>query len=145
ARAALIDPAGLEGLLADLGAAKQRADAVRERSARWQQLLQDGFSDIASDIEFALRDRSRAVLHEAEATIGEGDPAKNWEEFEAWLRQRLAAGALGDYAIFVRRAKEVAAAVSEHFALAEADVIRVHEVAAPVELIKDFDVDSNFL
>jgi len=60
-------------------------------------------------------------------------------------RERLAAEALENYAIFVRRAKEVAAAVSEHFALAEADVIRVHEVAAPVELIKDFDVDSNFL
>jgi len=59
--------------------------------------------------------------------------------------REAAAEALENYAIFVRRAKEVAAAVSEHFALAEADVIRVHEVAAPVELIKDFDVDSNFL
>jgi Dynamin family len=144
-RAALIDPAGLDALIADLAAAKQRADALRERSARWQQLLQDGFSDIASDIDFDLRDRSRTVLHEAEATISEGDPAKNWEEFEAWLRQRLAAEALENYAMFVRRAKEVAAAVSEHFALAEADVIRVHEVAAPVELISEFDVDSKFV
>jgi hypothetical protein len=85
------------------------------------------------------------VLHEAEATISEGDPAKNWEEFEAWLRQRLAAEALENYAMFVRRAKDVAAAVSEHFALAEADVIRVQEVAAPVELIDRFAVDSNFV
>src|ERR1700759_2554139 len=144
-RAALIDPAALPALISELTAAKQRADALRERSAKWQQLLQDGFSDIASDIDFDLRDRARAVLHEAEATISEGDPAKNWEEFEAWLRQRLGAEGLENSAIFVRRAKEVAAAVSEHFALAEADVIRVHEVAAPVELIKDFDVDSNFL
>ena len=118
---------------------------MRERSARWQQLLQDGFSDIASDIDFDLRERSRTVLHEAEATISEGDPAKNWEEFEAWLRQRLAAEALENYAMFVRRAKEVAATVSEHFALAEADVIRVHEVAAPVELIGEFAVDSKFV
>ena len=124
--------------------AKQRADALRERSAKWQQLLQDGFSDIASDVDFDLRERSRTVLHEAEATISEGDPAKNWEEFEAWLRQRLAAEALENYAMFVRRAKEVAAAVSEHFALAEADVIRVREVAAPVELIGGFAVDSGF-
>lgn len=144
-RAALIDPEALDALIGELTAAKQRADALRERSARWQQLLQDGFSDIASDIDFDLRDRSRTVLHEAEATISEGDPAKNWEEFEAWLRQRLAAEALENYAIFVRRAKEVAATVSEHFALAEADVIRVHEVAAPVELIDQFAVDSDFL
>ena len=144
-RAALIDPEALDALIGELTAAKQRADALRERSAKWQQLLQDGFSDIASDIDFDLRDRSRTVLHEAEATISEGDPAKNWEEFEAWLRQRLAAEALENYAIFVRRAKEVAATVSEHFALAEADVIRVHEVAAPVELIDQFAVDSDFL
>ncbi len=144
-RAALIDPAALPALISELTAAKQRADGLRERSARWQQLLQDGFSDIASDIDFDLRDRSRAVLHEAEATISEGDPAKNWDEFEAWLRQRLAAEALENYAMFVRRAKEVAAAVSEHFALAEADVIRVREVAAPVDLIGEFAVDSKFL
>lgn len=144
-RAALIAPEALDALIGELTAAKGRADALRERSARWQQLLQDGFSDIASDIDFDLRDRSRTVLHEAEATISEGDPAKNWEEFEAWLRQRLAAEALENYAIFVRRAKEVAATVNEHFALAEADVIRVHEVAAPVELIDQFAVDSDFL
>jgi hypothetical protein len=144
-RAALVDPAGLDALIGELAEAKQRADALRERSAKWQQLLQDGFSDIASDIDFDLRDRSRSVLHEAEATISEGDPAKNWEEFEAWLRQRLAAEALENYALFVRRAKEVAAAVSEHFAVAEADVIRVREVSAPVELIDEFTVDSKFV
>ena len=143
-RAALIDPEAVDALIGELTTAKQRADALRERSAKWQQLLQDGFSDIASDIDFDLRERSRTVLHEAEATISEGDPAKNWEEFEAWLRQRLAAEALENYAMFVRRAKEVAATVSEHFAVAEADVIGVREVAAPVELIDRFAVDSKF-
>ncbi len=144
-RAALIDPEAADALVGELTAARQRADALRERSAKWQQLLQDGFSDIASDVDFDLRERSRTVLHEAEATISEGDPAKNWEEFEAWLRQRLAGEALENYAMFVRRAKEVAAIISEHFALAEVHVIRVREVAAPVELIGGFAVDSGFV
>jgi len=139
-RAALIGPQAADALIGELAAAKQRADALRERSAKWQQLLQDGFSDIASDVDFDLRERSRTVLHEAEAAISEGDPAKNWEEFEAWLRQRLAAEALENYAMFVRRAREVAAAVSEHFAFAEADVIGVREVA-----IGRFTVDSGFV
>jgi len=52
---------------------------------------------------------------------------------------------LENYAMFVRRAKEVAATVSEHFAFAEADVIGVREVAAPVELIGRFAVDSEFV
>jgi len=144
-RAALIDPEAADALIGELTTAKQRADSLRERSAKWQQLLQDGFSDIASDVDFDLRERSRTVLHEAEATISEGDPAKNWEEFEAWLRQRLAGEALENYAMFVRRAKELAATVSEHFAFAEADVIGVREVAAPVELIGRFAVDSGFV
>jgi hypothetical protein len=144
-RAGLIDPEAADALIGELTTAKQRADALRERSARWQVLLQDGFSDIASDVDFDLRERSRTVLREAEASISEGDPAKNWEEFEAWLRQRLAAEALENYAMFVRRAKEVAANVSEHFAFAEADVIGVREVAAPVELIGRFAVDSGFV
>jgi hypothetical protein len=144
-RAALTDPEAAGALIGELTTARQRADALRERSAKWQQLLQDGFSDIASDVDFDLRERSRAVLHEAEAAIGEGDPAMNWEEFEAWLRQRLAGEALESYAMFVRRAKEVAATVSERFALAEADAIGVREVTAPVELIGRFAVDSGFV
>jgi len=111
-RAALIGPEAADALIGELTTAKERADELRERSAKWQALLQDGFSDIASDVDFDLRQRSRTVLHEAEATISEGDPAKNWEEFEAWLRQRLAGEALENYAMFVRRAKEVAATVS---------------------------------
>jgi hypothetical protein len=144
-RAALNGPEAADALIGELTTAKERADELRERSAKWQALLQDGFSDIASDVDFDLRQRSRTVLHEAEATISEGDPAKNWEEFEAWLRQRLAGEALENYAMFVRRAKEVAATVSEHFAFAEADVIGVREVAAPVELIGRFTIDSAFV
>ncbi len=144
-RTALAEPDAAEALVEQLTAAKERADALRERSARWQQLLQDGFSDIASDIDFDLRDRSRAVLHEAEGKIDEGDPAHGWEEFEAWLRQRLAGEALENYAIFVRRAKEVAQTVGEHFELAEADVIGVRAVNAPLEMIGGFGIDSAFV
>jgi 50S ribosome-binding GTPase len=91
------------------------------------------------------RGARRADRRVAEAAISGGDPASNWEEFEAWLRQRLAGEALENYAMFVRRAQEVAAAVSEHFACAEGDVIGVREVAAPVELIARFAVDSGFV
>jgi signal recognition particle receptor subunit beta len=144
-RTALDAPAEAGAVVEQLTAAKERADALRDRSARWQQILQDGFSDIASDVDFDLRDRSRAVLHEAEAKIDEGDPAQGWEDFEAWLRQRLAGEALENYAIFVRRAKEVARAVGEHFELAEAEVVGVRNVGAPLELIGGFAIDAAFV
>jgi signal recognition particle receptor subunit beta len=144
-RTALDDPDAAGDLVVALTAAKDRADALRDRSARWQQLLSDGFSDIASDVDFDLRDRSRAVLHEAESTIDAGDPAKGWEDFETWLRQRLAGEALENYATFVRRAKEVARTVGEHFELAEADVIGVRRVDAPVDMIGGFAMSSEFV
>ncbi len=144
-RDALVDPENAAELVAALQATKQRADALRERSSKWQLVLQDGFADISSDVEFDLRARSRAVLHEAETAIDGGDPAKNWTEFEEWLRQRLAGEALENYAMFVRRAKEVAAAVGEHFELAEAEVVSTRDVAAPIEKLREFSVDSTFV
>lgn len=144
-QAALADPEGAQALLAALATSKEQADALRERSSKWQVVLQDGFADIASDIDFDLRGRSRTVLHEAEAAIDEGDPAKNWTEFEQWFRQRLAGEALENYALFVRRAKEVASAVGEHFELAENEIVTAREVAAPVEMLNDVVVDAAFV
>ncbi|PVZ07664.1 dynamin family protein [Actinomycetospora cinnamomea] len=143
-RDALVDPANAAALLARLSATKERADALRERSSKWQVLLQDGFADIASDVEFDLRQRSRAVLHEAEAAIDDGDPAKNWEQFEEWLRERLAGEAMENYALFVRRAKEVAATVGEHFELAESEIVTARTVAAPVDLVGGLSLDAGF-
>jgi len=141
---ALANPERSASALEALEQAKQRADALRERSSRWQTVLQDGFSDISSDIEFDLRQRTRTVVHEAEKSIEEGDPAKNWEEFEAWLRQRLAGEALENYALFVRRAKEVAIAVGEQFDMAASEVVRAREVAAPVQMLDELSVGSTF-
>ncbi|RZT84325.1 dynamin family protein [Pseudonocardia sediminis] len=144
-RDALLDPENAAELVATLTAAKESADALRERSSKWQLLLNDGFADIASDVDFDLRDRARRAMHEAEAAIDEGDPAKNWEEFEQWFRQRLAGEALENYALFVRRAKEVANTVGEHFDLAESEIVTAREVSAPVELLDTFTVDSAFV
>lgn len=144
-RDALADPAGVDAVLTALTEAKQKADGLRERSSKWQLVLNDGFADIASDVDYDLRARARTVLHEAEAAIDDGDPAQNWEEFEQWLRQRLAGEALDDYGLFVRRAKEVAQAVGEHFELAETEIVTAREVSAPVELLDTFTVDSAFV
>lgn len=142
--AALADPQRSAALVAELTRAKEQADALRDRSSKWQSVLQDGFADISSDVDFDLRQRTRKVVHEAEESIDQGDPAKNWEEFEAWLRQRLAGEALENYALFVTRAKEVAISVGQHFDMAESQVVRAREVAAPVELLDGMTTDASF-
>src|SRR4051812_42486368 len=55
--AALEDPASGESILAGLETGRQNAGDLRRRSARWQQLLQDGVTDLTADIEYDLRDR----------------------------------------------------------------------------------------
>ncbi|NKQ53159.1 dynamin [Amycolatopsis sp. K13G38] len=143
-RTTLTHPERSAGLVTELDRVNSRVDALRSRSARWQQLLADGFADISSDTDYDLRTRSRAVLHEGEQAIDEGDPAKNWPEFEKWLRQRLANETLENYAKFVRDARELAGRIAEHFELAEAQAVLPPEVRAPVGVTDRIAIDSSF-
>jgi hypothetical protein len=127
---------------AELVRARERADALRSRGSRWQQVLYDGFADISSDVEFDFRVRTRAVLAEAEQAIDEGDPARNWDEFEKWLRSRLAAETLENYARFTKAADELAERVAEHFELVEKQILTVR---APLGVLERLSVDTTAL
>jgi len=140
--AALARPGECADLVAELHRARDRADKLRDRSARWQQLLSDGFADISADTDFDLRVRTRAVLAEAETKIDEGDPAKDWPEFEKWLRSRLATETLESYARFTKAAEELAERVAEHFELVETQVVTVK---APVGLLDAMAIKSSVL
>lgn len=129
-KAALDHPERAEGLLADLTRARARADRLRSKSARWQSVLLDGMADVSSDVDFDLRARVRIVQADADRAIEEGDPADNWDEFESWLRQRLAAETMENYALLVHRTKEVAQLVAEYFEY-EGSAIVPAEVQAP--------------
>jgi hypothetical protein len=142
-RDALVHPSRHEALVAELAAAKERAEGLRDRGAKWQTVLNDGFADISADSEFDLRSRARAVQKEAEEAIEAGDPAKNWEEFSDWLRRRLAAEAMENYAMFVRRAKDVAIAVEQQLDMAESR-ITARSVNAPVDVMARLALDVQF-
>ena len=57
----LEDPAGAAALAQELEEARAAVDDLRRRSARWQQVLSDGVTDLMADIDYDLRDRSRVV------------------------------------------------------------------------------------
>lgn len=143
-RTALTHPEQSAALIAELTKVNDRVDALRSQSARWQQILFDGFADISSDVDYDLRARSREVLHEAEQAIEDGDPAKNWPEFEKWLRQRLANETLENYTTFVRHARGLAERVAGHFELAESQAVLPREVQAPVTVLEEIAIDSSF-
>ena len=112
---ALEDPAGSPAVVSGLQAARERADGLRRRSARWQQTLGDGIADLVSDIDHDLRDRMRVIGREAEEAIDEGDPGQVWDEFAAWLQQRVAAAASDNVLWAGERAQWLAEQVAQHF------------------------------
>ncbi|MBB2933433.1 hypothetical protein FHX82_000453 [Amycolatopsis bartoniae] len=67
----------------------RRLERLQRDAARWQTLLSDEVSDLLSDVEFDLRDRTRRILVEVDEYFDAADPARTWSEFEEWLRENL--------------------------------------------------------
>ncbi|MFE4197219.1 dynamin family protein [Paenarthrobacter sp. NPDC056912] len=126
---ALENPEGTPQMIAGLQSAKQEADALRKRSARWQTTLNDGIGDLIADMEYDLRDRLRRIQRDAEAAIDQGDPGPAWEQFSQWLEQSAAAAVSDTFVWTSERAQWLAAQVAEHFSEAE--------VALPVMPVAD--------
>jgi hypothetical protein len=87
---ALENPNQLPELIGHLEQAKQEAEDLRKRSARWQTTLNDGVADLNSDLEHDLKDRMRALIRDCETSIDSGDPGAVWDDFSEWLEGRCA-------------------------------------------------------
>ena len=115
-RTAQQDPAAVVELTAALTAAQERATALKERSARWQQTLNDGVADLNADIDHDLRDRMREISRMAEDEPFAGrDPAAVWDQFAAWVQQEVAGAASANFIWATQRVRALAQQVAEHF------------------------------
>lgn len=114
--AALEDPAGADERVQQLEEARAAVDDLRRRSARWQQVLGDGVTDLMADIDYDLRDRSRVVTREAEEAIDAGDPGPQWPRFAEWLDQRIGLAVADSFVWAERRSEYLAGQVAEQFA-----------------------------
>lgn len=110
------NPEQLEPLVAELTRAKARADELKQRSARWQITLNDGVGDLASDIDYDLRDRLRTISRDAEQLLDDADPAKIWDQFAEWFHQQVASAASANFVWAAERARYLSVQVAEHFA-----------------------------
>jgi ubiquinone biosynthesis protein UbiJ len=110
------NPETVQELIRKLTAAEQHAASLKERSARWQQTLNDGVADLNADIDYDLRDRMREITREAEESlVGSTDPTKIWDQFSTWVQQ-TAAGAVSANSVWAtQRARWLARRVAEHF------------------------------
>ncbi len=110
------NPEDAQRMLRTLTAAQERAAALKERSARWQQTLNDGVADLNADIDYDLRDRMREISRMAEdELLGGGDPSKVWEQFAGWVQQEVASAASANFLWATQRVRWLAHQVAEHF------------------------------
>jgi hypothetical protein len=111
------NPKTIEAITRDLRESRSRVSALRDRSARWQQTLADGVTDLSADIEYDLRDRMREILRSAEDEVELlGDPAVVWVEFAPWVEEQVAAAASANFVWAHERAQWLAGQVANHFA-----------------------------
>ncbi|MGV9194836.1 dynamin family protein [Microbacterium sp. MC2] len=141
---ALQHPEQTPELIHQLEIAKQRAEDFRSRSSRWQTTLTDGIADLIADTEHDLRDRLRRVQRQAEAAIDEGDPGPIWDEFAAWLDERVGEAVTDTFVWTNERQQWLAQDVAEQFLEGEDDIpdIDVSDVTGvldPVDEISSMD------
>jgi len=130
-REVLLHPERTAGLVADLEAAQQRAQALRGAQGTWGRLMSDAFADAQSDLDHDLRARLRTVTTDADAAIEEIDPADGWDEIERWLREATADAVSGHYAELVGRMTDVLERVAVAFGDDAGAVLADFEAIAP--------------
>lgn len=113
--AACEDPGQAAQLVAELEQARQRADDLRDRGARWAQVLNDGIADLYADVDHDLRDRMRVVVREAEKVLDDADPGKIWDQFATQMEEQAAAAVSANFLWAAERARWLAAQVADLF------------------------------
>jgi hypothetical protein len=140
-RAALADPESAKRIIEELTGVKARVEALKTAAAKWNQTLNDGVTDLTSDVDHDLRARVRVVIAEADAAIEAADPADTWPEMEPWLQSRLANELLANYELLRGRASELGERVGNHFHEASSELLSrpaVHN-PAPLATIAEFE------
>ncbi|WP_127504645.1 dynamin family protein [Actinoplanes solisilvae] len=129
-RAALADPESAARIVRELTAVKAHVDVLKTSAAKWNQTLNDGITDLTSDIDHDLRARVRTVIAEADRAVETTDPADTWAEMEPWLQSRLADELLGNYELLRERAGRLSERVGHHFHEASGSLPPVHDPAS---------------
>jgi GTP-binding protein EngB required for normal cell division len=93
--------------------AQRQLEQLRKDSAAWQTALADDMADLAGDLEYDLRDRTRRILREVDKYFDEADPAVDWADFADWVGDALAEAADTNFAWLVERFDWITARIAK--------------------------------
>lgn len=139
---ALDDPDQAARLVTQLEAAKEKALLLKTMSARWQTTLNDGVTDLTTNVDHDLRTRIRRITQQADEAIEQGDPAEMWPEFEPWLYRRVSQDVVYNYQLLQQEGAALSKQVAEHFRIDTQDVIVNPEVQNPTGALSQVAVEA---
>ncbi|QNI09246.1 dynamin-like GTPase family protein [Mycobacterium kubicae] len=124
------DPTMRQRLTEDLERRKREAQDAVQQTALWQQVLNDGFTDLSTDVDHDLRVRFRAITDDLERQIDSCDPTRHWAEIGADAEDAVAK-AVGDNFVWAyQRAEALADEVARSFVDAGLDSVMSPELTA---------------
>jgi replication fork clamp-binding protein CrfC len=127
---AINDPEARQRLTEDLERRKREAQDVLAQTALWQQVLNDGISDLTGDVDHDLRSRFRAITQHTEKVIDSCDPTVCWVQLATELEDAVAT-AVGDNFVWAyQRAQALAEEVGRTFAEAGLEAVDAPEISA---------------
>lgn len=117
-------------LTEDLERRKEEAQEALQQTALWQQVLNDGISDLTADIDHDLRGRFRIIGQHIEKEIDNCDPTQHWAEIGTELENAIAT-AVGDNFVWAyQRATVLAEEVARTFTEAGLEAIKMPQIDA---------------
>jgi hypothetical protein len=133
-RASTLDSSRATVALSTIQAANRMIENLRQRTAKWQNILADDMADLLSDIDYDLRERTRTILREADRAFDEADPAVVWEIFEGWLEENLADAAEANFNWLVERSRWIARKIARLFPVRD-DLVLGEQFDVPNDLL----------
>jgi hypothetical protein len=89
-------------------AARHELETLRERAGAWQQVLNDGWTDLVANVDNDLRERVRLLLQDADELIDAADPDAVWSQFEPDMYRRTAEALDANLAVLRTGARDLA-------------------------------------
>lgn len=127
-RLAELQRGGDAELTAEYRAAGKRMEHLQREASRWQTMLADDVADLTADLDYDLRDRTRRILREADEYFEVADPAKDWPDFEEWMRDNLTAAAEANSGWLLDRFEWITRKLAGAIAVHRPDVFAPEEV-----------------
>lgn len=137
----LKDPERAAEIVKQLEAAKTRSERLRSAVSKWNVTLNDGVSDLNSEVDFDFKGRMRRLTQEADAAIENSDPIDTWDEFEPWLVNRVSFDVVTNYRYLIERAQELSTRVADHFEIEGAELNDEFDVHNPMNVLSKVAIE----